>query len=72
MKNLTLGRPITVLYKNYRGMLKVLKITPLRYWSGHTLHHHRPNTELLLAYDHGKKINHDYSVNDILGIFPES
>ena len=72
MKNLTLGRPITVLYKTNKNKLKVLKITPLRYWLGHTLHHHRPNTELLLVYDHGKKANRDYSVNDILGFFPDA
>jgi hypothetical protein len=70
MRNLTLGRVVTVLYKNYRGELGVRKITPLRYWTGHTLYHPRANSELLLVYDHEKKANRDYSVNDILGIFP--
>lgn len=58
------GESVTLTYTNYRGETAERTITPKHVYFGATEWHPEPQW-LLRAYDHGKKADRDFALNDL-------
>lgn len=59
----TLGEPVRITYRNYRGETAQRVITPQRVWFGSTEWHPEPQW-LMAAFDHEKQANRDFAIKD--------
>lgn len=58
-----IGKPVKLLYRNYRGEVSNRTITPLKPWYGSTEWHPEPQW-LLKAFDHEKDAERDFALAD--------
>ena len=59
----TLGEPVRITYRNYRGETAQRVITPQRVWFGSTEWHPEPQWPMA-AFDHEKQANRDFAIKD--------
>lgn len=58
-------KPLTFLYKNWKGETRQRIIEPVKIWFGSTEYHPEPQW-LLKAYDVEKREHRDFALNDVV------
>jgi predicted DNA-binding transcriptional regulator YafY len=59
-----IGKTITMVYKNYRGVKEDRVVTVLEFFNGYTPYHSEYQT-FMKGYCHERRAKRDFSINDI-------
>lgn len=59
-----IGKTVTIVYKNWRGVIEERKVTVLEFFDGSTPYHKEFQT-FMKAWCHERRSERDFAVNDI-------